>query len=114
MANRRIQDERGVVWDIWDVVPGDMVAANYDRRSGERLRSLTPDATLSLQPGLENGWLCFQSADERRRIAPIPADWVDFPDNVLRSLLEGATPAPLTREVKEPSRNPSPNRSRGK
>jgi len=108
MANRRIQDERGVAWDIWDVLPGDMLAGSYDRRTGERLRSFTPDSTLSVQPGLENGWLCFQSADERRRFAPIPADWIDFPDNLLRSLLEAATPVPLTRGVREPQPNPSP------
>jgi hypothetical protein len=108
MGNRRIQDEHGVVWDIWDVVPGDMVVGNYDRRAGERLRSLTPGSMLSVQPGLENGWLCFQSDGERRRFAPIPADWIDFPDNVLRSLLEGATPVPLTRNVSEPRPSPSP------
>ena len=84
-----------------------MVAGYYDRRSGVRLRSATPDSRVSVQPGLENGWLCFQSADERRRFAPIPADWIDFPDNVLRSLLEGATPVRLIRELKEPRPNPS-------
>ena len=108
MANRRIQDERGVTWDVWDVIPGDMIAENYDRRSGIRLRSLTPDSTLSVHPGLENGWLCFQSADERRRSAPIPADWIDFPDNVLRSLLDAATPVPLARDLRAPRPSPSP------
>ena len=38
MSNRRIQDERGTTWDIWDVLPGDVLAGSYDRRSGDRPR----------------------------------------------------------------------------
>ena len=100
MANRRIQDERGVTWDVWDVIPGDMIAENYDRRSGVRLRSLTPDSTLSVHPGLENGWLCFQSAGERRRFTPIPADWFDFSETALRELLDTATPVSPIKETR--------------
>lgn len=107
MSNRRIHDERGTIWDIWDVLPGDVLAGSYDRRSGDRPRSPTPQSTPTVQPELENGWLCFQSADERRRYTPIPAGWVDFSDSALRSLLQSATrvapmyetrPKPLTAE----------------
>jgi hypothetical protein len=102
MSNRRIQDERGTTWDVWDVSPGD-VLGSYDRRSGERLRPPTPVSTLSVQPELENGWLCFQSAVERRRFAPIPVDWFAFPDDVLRVLLEIATPVGSVPEVQPKS-----------
>jgi hypothetical protein len=29
----------------------------------------------SVSPGFAGGWLTFESPDERRRLAPIPADW---------------------------------------
>src|SRR5436190_1974594 len=100
MSNRRIQDERGITWDIWDVLPGDVLAGTYDRRSGERLRVATPESTSSVAPELENGWLCFQSAGERRRFAPIPADWFDFSDDSLRTLLHTATPVGASKEAR--------------
>ena len=28
-----------------------------------------------LTAGLGNGWLCFEAPVEKRRLAPIPADW---------------------------------------
>ena len=108
MSNRRIRDGHGTIWDIWDVLPGDVLAGSYDRRSGDRPHLPTPPSTPAVQPELENGWLCFQSADERRRSAPIPADWIDFPDNVLRSLLDAATPVPLARDLRAPRPSPSP------
>lgn len=101
MSNRRIQDERGIVWDVWDVQPGDVIAGGYDRRTGDRLREPTPESSPSVLPELEHGWLCFQSMNERRRFAPIPADWVDYPDEALRELLTTATPVtPTVRHVR--------------
>ena len=100
MSNRRIHDERGTIWDIWDVLPGDVLAGSYDRRSNDRLRERTPESTPTVQPELENGWLCFQSAGERRRLTPIPADWFDFTDAGLRTLLDTATPVIPIKETR--------------
>jgi hypothetical protein len=105
MAKRRIQDERGVTWDIWDVLPREVFGPAYDRRSGDRLRSLTPESNPVLQPELEEGWLCFQASDERRRLAPIPADWCDVSDGVLRVLVEIAKPVARTTDARP---TPSP------
>ena len=100
MSNRRIRDERGATWDIWDVLPGDVFVGNYDRRSNDRLRELPPESTPTVQPELENGWLCFQSAGERRRLTPIPADWFDFNDALLCALLDTATPVVPIKEAR--------------
>jgi hypothetical protein len=105
MSNRRIQDERGTTWDVWDVFPGDVVAGSYDRRSPDRpapdrLRTPTPTSSLSVQPELENGWLCFQSAVERRRFAPIPADWITLSDDALLELLETATRVASSKDIR--------------
>ncbi len=100
MSNRRIQDQHGTTWDIWDVLPGDVLAGSYDRRTSDRPRVTTPQATPTVQPELENGWLCFQSAGERRRFTPIPADWFGFSDTDLRELLDTATPVAPIRETR--------------
>ena|SRR5947209_6768847 len=105
MPRRRIQDERGVTWDIWDVLPREALGLAYDRRSGDRLRSQTPESNLALQPELEQGWLCFQASSERRRLAPIPADWFELSDGVLRVLVEIAKP--VTRIDARPSPSPA-------
>jgi len=100
MPNRRIQDHLGTTWDVWDVSPGDVRAGSYDRRTGDRLRVPTPESTLSVQPELENGWLCFQAANERRRYAPVPDGWFAFPDDALRRLLEIATPVVSSKDIR--------------
>ena len=92
MAKRQIRDEHGGIWDIWDVLPRDALGGTYDRRSGDRPRVVTPASQLLVQPELEGGWLCFQKNAERRRFAPIPLDWVELPDGVLRTMLDVATP----------------------
>ena len=100
MSNRRIRDGHGTIWDIWDVLPGDVLAGSYDRRSGDRPHLPTPPSTPAVQPELENGWLCFQSAGERRRFTPIPADWFDFSETALRELLDTAKPVSPIKETR--------------
>ena len=100
MPKRRIQDERGVIWDVWDVHPREVLGPAYDRRSGDRARPPTPESTLALQPELEEGWLCFQASEDRRRLAPIPADWFELSDGVLRVLVEIAKPVVRTPDVR--------------
>jgi hypothetical protein len=99
MANRQFRDSSSVVWDVWEVFPGDVpTRVVYDRRSGSRVATpLDPD----LDPELEEGWLCFQSGAERRRFAPIPPKWVELPDAVLRVMLDIAFPV---KAVARPSR----------
>jgi hypothetical protein len=108
MPRREIKDERGSVWDVWDVKPGDAVARiAYDRRNTMRDEAADPApaddpvderprspmlVTPMLSAELEHGWLCFQSGSERRRFAPIPPNWPELPDGVLRVMLDVASP----------------------
>jgi hypothetical protein len=39
---------------------------------------------------LQQGWLAFQNGDERRRLAPIPDNWVTLGEAALLTLLEKA------------------------
>jgi hypothetical protein len=34
-----------------------------------------PGPTDLVDPDFSHGWLCFERGGERRRLAPIPADW---------------------------------------
>ena len=91
MPKRQFNDSSGVSWDVWDVRPSDASRSINDR--GVPRESSPPEtAILSLDPMLENGWLCFQAGPERRRFAPIPPDWWELPDRVLRVMLDIANP----------------------
>jgi hypothetical protein len=92
MPKRQFHDATGASWDVWDVRPSDAARSTYDRRGGARESSSESPSTPSLDPLLENGWLCFQAGFDRRRFAPIPPDWWELPDGVLRVMLEIANP----------------------
>lgn len=74
MSYRTFTDANGVEWQAWDVFP------NTDVRHT-----------------LQGGWLTFQSAGEKRRLAPVPLYWVSADDDELRRLLGNAKPVPERR-----------------
>ena len=99
-VKRQFFDANGLSWDVWDVSPQDLNRVEYDRRAMSRAHGDAPrPLTASVYPELREGWLCFQSATEKRRFAPIPTEWYDLPDAVLRVMLEVATPAPAAATV---------------
>jgi hypothetical protein len=54
MPIREFRDSAGVEWRVWDTTPWER--AVYDER-------------------LKGGWLTFESAGSRKRLAPIPRGW---------------------------------------
>jgi hypothetical protein len=111
MGHRRFTDAAGAVWDVWDVVP-----QWTERRSGEERRRSDVDADdppvlerraripdrrganadgsrIRIADGLSRGWLAFESRDDRRRLAPIPAGWESLTDQELAELCATATRA---------------------
>jgi hypothetical protein len=53
-----------------------------------------------VQPGYENGWLCFAAGGQRRRLAPIPADWEDCSERALEAhCARAALVTPSTRSA---------------
>jgi hypothetical protein len=70
MTMRSCTDRSGVCWEIFEVQP------NADGRAIDRM----PEAFRS-------GWLCFQSATERRRLTPIPLGWGDWTERELLGAL---------------------------
>lgn len=71
MTMRSCTDRTGVRWEVFEVHPGS------EGRTTERM----PEAFRS-------GWLCFQSATERRRLAPIPPGWHTWEERALLGALE--------------------------
>jgi hypothetical protein len=61
---REFVDPKGVRWKVWDVWPSERLSSG----------SVTPISTFPSM-GLSEGWLCFESAGEKRRLSPIPPEW---------------------------------------
>lgn len=74
---RTFVDESGTVWEVFEAHP----------ESGGRTQVRVPDT-------FRMGWLCFQSADERRRVAPIPAGWERWDERELTAALHGPQATP--------------------
>jgi hypothetical protein len=82
MELRAFRDQEGKEWRVWD-------------------------CTTRNTPGLLGGWLCFESATEKRRLLPIPPDWQTAPEERLRLLCRVATPVRKASEF-SPTRSDRP------
>lgn len=74
-AVRRFSDRSGTHWRVFQVRRLVLEDRDY---LGEEWRS---------------GWLVFESSLEKRRLAPVPADWSSLTDDALDRLCESATRA---------------------
>jgi len=91
MTHRKIRDGDGKSWDVWEVYP----SAVERRMSGEYPAQKREDGSTEerreikvvVPTALQQGWLAFQSGDDRRRLAPIPHRWIDLDDTALVALL---------------------------
>ena len=103
----------GVPWQVWSVIPGARHDAERrrgaDRRSPEpifryrgpeRRRAMERRRTAAaVSTAFAAGWVVFQAPTERRRLAPIPADWETLSASDLARLCERARPVPGAPEV---------------
>jgi hypothetical protein len=95
MAVRDFVDASGVSWRVWPVTP----------------ESLQPRTAAEDYLGdYGEGWLCFESATERRRLARYPMDWEKLPDQELSSLLSAAAVVPARKSTHFPPPLDPPNR----
>jgi hypothetical protein len=103
MAHREFIDSQGKQWEVWTVYP-----EYAERRRGGK-SSETPavdrrahtEFRVALGSQWVNGWLCFKSATEKRRLAPVPDAWAELPDAELERLCETAKPTRSPRRLIE-------------
>jgi hypothetical protein len=98
MPYRILTDSTGTEWQVWDIVP-----RLSERRSGEHTdrrvqiavipfadrrheaRRTTEMRRAILRGTYAQGWLCFESHKEKRRLTPIPDDWTTCSDELLEA-----------------------------
>jgi hypothetical protein len=85
MALREFTDAQGVHWRVWDLTPDDA----HSMSAGPTAFHI--DAFIG---DYEDGWLCFESPRERRRLPHFPSDWANLPPAELERLLSQARPTP--------------------
>ena len=79
---RGFKDPTGVEWRVWEVVPSRAAIGTSPVAQSRTSLSSTPYA---------NGWLCFESEAEKRRLAPIPDGWELGTPTEIAQLLDQAT-----------------------
>lgn len=111
MPYRTFTDSAGTEWQVWDIVPRlrerrsapvpdrrvEIVPISFaDRRREERRVGQAPRATL--RGAYAQGWLCFESDKEKRRLSPIPTDWTTCDDDRLEEYAIHGERVPGTRQ----------------
>ena len=79
MAHREFHDSTGVAWQAWEVIPQSVERRKLrerravPREAGERRRR--HEVRLRPSDGDTDGWIVFESHDQKKRLRPIPQDW---------------------------------------
>ena len=82
MPVREFKDSRGVEWRAWEVTPESISPKTKEE-----------DYLASLY---YTGWIVFENRaeDDKRRLYPVPKDWLELPDPELEVLLQKAEVVP--------------------
>lgn len=94
MAVRDFVDEKGNKWRVWAVL-----------RTSIHPRTAAED----FLGDYADGWLCFESQQERRRLARYPEDWDKMGDGDLCKLLNKAALVPVRGKSTPPKPGDSVN-----
>jgi hypothetical protein len=85
---RSFTDSTGVEWRVWEV--------SHTKAGSSSTAKSFSNAKLQ-GTAFAEGWLCFESKDEKRRLAPIPIGWEKNEHPLLEKLLAQAKPVQLRR-----------------
>ena len=104
MSYRTFLDSSGKRWEVWLVTPAAAERRKADRRAAaaggegfEAERRHTPDRrkapfrrSIAVASEYSQGWLCFESEGEKRRLAPVPVGWKEAGPDRLSTWLQAA------------------------
>ena len=106
VSYRTFLDSTGKRWEVWLVTPAAAERRKVDRRAGKAgseglpgtsERRLTPDRrkapfrrTVPVASEFSQGWLCFESEGEKRRLAPVPPGWHEAGPDRMTTWLQAA------------------------
>jgi hypothetical protein len=90
---RTFLDARGKVWEVWMVHPSSIERRKMERRSpvenavnliearvlGDRRANAGTRGAVATE--FSGGWLCFAGDGEKRRLAPVPVNWISANDS---------------------------------
>jgi hypothetical protein len=90
---RTFLDARGQLWEVWMVHPSSIERRKMERRSpienavhlieqrvlGDRRSKFGARGAVASE--YSTGWLCFASEGEKRRLAPVPTNWMSANDS---------------------------------
>ena len=98
MPLREIVDTQGRTWRVWEVQPRWIERRLADHPEvvatvGERRHRNSGEYRIRFDSELSHGWLAFECESERRRLHPVPLNWMRITDAELRDLLDRATKA---------------------
>jgi hypothetical protein len=105
---RTFHDSSGKRWEVWLVTPAAAERRKVDRRASTSpgpeafegfadrrrhandRRKNTFRRNVVVASEFTDGWLCFESEGEKRRLAPVPGDWDQAGPDRLASWLQAA------------------------
>jgi len=106
VSYRTFLDTTGKRWEVWLVTPAAAERRKAERRAaatgseglpGSSERRNTPDRrkspgrrTVVVASEFSQGWLCFESEGEKRRLAPVPLEWHEAGPDRLSTWLQAA------------------------
>lgn len=105
MGYRTFLDSKAKRWEVWLVTPAAAERRKVDRRAAaagtegfaSSERRHTPDRrkipfrrSVAVASEYSQGWLCFESEGEKRRLAPVPPGWEEAGPDRLSTWLQAA------------------------
>jgi len=106
VSYRTFLDTTGKRWEVWLIMPTAAERRKADRRAssgasggyqGGLDRRRNPERrrgpfrqSVAVASEYSNGWLCFESEGEKRRLAPVPYGWDEAAPDRLSTWLQAA------------------------
>jgi hypothetical protein len=102
MAHRVFTDSAGRTWDVWTVTPSRAERRlNPDPEWEGSERRRTTEYRILLGGEWVSGWLAFETAGEKRRLAPYPENWAELTAAELEALCARAIRVKPSRRLVE-------------